>query len=209
MGFILTNNNKKVIVCFVLFSTLSVGGDTMYVFVNGYGAPLNPLEDDNFDQYLGNILKQLKEHCTYQCINLYLAGGYTNRTDMSEAEAMHEWFAKHQLPVHTVIHLISKTDTARENMREFQKVVGSDTPVFVFCELSRKPTMEFFAKKFFKHYMVYGVKFDAASLTLTNCLKQYTIKLWLEQLAWHSKTVDNLRKWLRKRQVTRSRAAMH
>ncbi|MBI4098820.1 MAG: YdcF family protein [Candidatus Magasanikbacteria bacterium] len=176
----------------------------MKVYVNGYGAPKDPLCDGNLDRYLGQVLKYLEAYRDTN-VDLFLVGGYTNRLDMSEAEAMKGWLMNRGLPSNVTIRLIDTTDTARDNMVEFKKRVG-DVPVLIFCEFSRRPTMAFFAWKLFAEATVHGVRFDERSLRLAHRIKQLTTKLWLEQLAWHSKTIDVLRKWLRKRHVDRARA---
>lgn len=178
----------------------------MYVYINGYGAPRDPLRDGNLGRYLGQVLKHLEEHPDTS-IDLFLAGGYTNREDLSEAEAMHQWLKNYGLPNNISVQLIDTTTTARDNMLEFRKRVG-DVPVLIFCEYSRQPTMRFFAQKLFRQPLVQGIKFDEPSLKFTHRLKQMTVKLWLEELAWHSKTIDTLRKRLRERHVAHARAQM-
>lgn len=178
----------------------------MYVYINGYGAPRDPLNDDNLGRYLGQVLKHLEGHPDTNN-ELFLAGGYTNREDLSEAEAMHRWLKNYGLPNSVSVHLIDTTTTARDNILEFRKRVD-DVPVLIFCEYSRQPTMRFFAQKLFSQPLVQGIKFDEPSLELTHRIKQHTVKLWLEQLAWHSKIIDALRKWLRKRHVAHARTQM-
>ncbi len=178
----------------------------MYAYINGYGASRDPLHDGNLGRYLEQVLEHLREHRDAG-INLFLAGGYTNREDLSEAEAMHQWLKNYGLPNYVSVHLIDTTTTARDNMLEFRKRVN-DVPVLIFCEYSRQPTMRFFAQKLFRQSLIQGLKFDKPSLKLAHRMKQQTVKLWLEKLAWHNKTIDALRNRLRERHVARVRAQM-
>lgn len=173
--------------------------------MNGYGAPKDPLNDENLSRYLTQVIQQLKEHRDTR-IDLYLAGGYTNRTDCSEAEAMQAWLLAHGVDDNVHLHLIDHTMSAADNMRAFKHLVG-DVPVLVLCEQSRVPSMRFFANHLFSQNVVFGIAFDAASMSRTHRWKQSTVKVWIEALAWHLPPVDVLRRMLRDRHIRRARAA--
>lgn len=177
----------------------------MIILVNGYGAPLEPLMDENLHRYLTEVVSILEGSEDGENA-LYLAGGYTNRSDLSEAAAMSAWLKARELPKGTVIFLIETSTTARGNLTRLKDLVGN-VPVTICCEYSRRLTMKFFAKKLFSQSVIRGIKFDEDSLRLDHLISRYTIKHWLEVLAWHSRIVDRFRRWLRKRHIARARAA--
>lgn len=175
----------------------------MKVCVLGYGAPKYPLYDGNNGHYLFAMLETLK-HLKPTNVDLYLTGGYTTRLDLTEAEAMQIWLDHYRLPDHCKISLLDKGITAKENLISFKEAV-SDVSVIIFCELSQKDVVNFLASKLFKKYIIYAIDFDERKRNLWHRLKQSTLRLWLEEAAWHSAQVERFRQWLKARQLQRLR----
>lgn len=177
--------------------------DIKYIYVNGYGVPNDPLNDHNMHAYLMQVCRCIHAYGA-KSTKLYLAGGFTNRTDLSEARAMLMWLKHNGSISGAEINLLEATTTARENMKYFRSLVG-DVPVIILCEYSRRPTMQFFADMLFSVNDVRGVPFDKRSMSLAHRLKQWTTRLWLEKLAWHSSFFDALNRRLRARHVAQAR----
>ncbi len=175
----------------------------MLIFVNGYGATDN-VDDGNYCRYLGEVSTFIDSHQTEKCV-VHLCGGYTNRLDLTEARAMLNWFVRRRDFSDVEYVLIEDTFTARDNMERMGSLVSEELLV-IFCEYSRRFTMAFYASRLFKHYEIHGVKFDAKSLTFVHQIKQVTLKLPVEVLAWYFQSFDHLRLWLRNRHVMRVRA---
>lgn len=176
----------------------------VHVFVNGYGAPKDPLTDGNYERYLEQVLWFLNNQSGM--IHLHLFGGFTNRTDLSEAAAMKLWFEHAGIPKSALVITHDRTTTARGNLIEFNRVVG-DVPVVIFCEASREKTMRFFAGKLFSSFSIHGIPFDAKSLT-PEALVEQRWQYRLEYLAWYLPPVDVVCRIRRYRHVMRARAAM-
>jgi len=172
------------------------------LYVNGYGAA--GTDDGNYNRYLSNVLDLVKSRPSYK-FRVFLAGGLTNRTDLTEARAMLNWFEAKGKPDNAEFLMIEDTTTAKDNMVAFRKLVG-DEPVAIFCEHSRRHTMRFFALSLFNQYKILPVKFDAKSLRTKHRLQQVLLKTPLEILAWYWKPADNLRLKFRARHVVKVRA---
>lgn len=177
------------------------------VFVNGYGVPQNILTDDNYGRYLGAVVSYVKAFPDER-YTIHLCGGYTNRPDKTEAAAMLEWFDHFGCPKNASLHLIEVGDTARDNMIAFQKRVETSfgSSGVLFCEVSRRHTMGFFACLLLAHYELQAVKFDTASLSVKHKITQIIVKLPLEILAWHFTWFDQIRIRARARHIARARA---
>ena len=176
-------------------------------YVNGYGATDN-LADGNYGRYLSSVIGYLRRTHPQDAIALYLSGGYTNRTDLTEAESMRR-ILEHQGIISGTDLTITRLETpytAREGLQTLRERVGSATRVTIFCEYSRQWTMRFFARQLFARATVIGIPFDASSMKLAHRLKQIFFHLPLEAGAWHSAFIDRLRKQLRDRHVAKARS---
>ena len=172
------------------------------LYVNGYGATQN-LDDGNYTRYLGEIIRHINWQPQRQ-FTVYLCGGHTNRTDLTEAACMRNIWEHLGAPPNAALVLIENTTTARDNLKEVGRHTA-DLHVTVFCEFSRMLTMEFLASRFFSRSTVFGIPFDTASLLTANMLKQRGPKLFLEVLANYLPLFDHLRLALRKRHVAKAR----
>ncbi len=181
------------------------------VFVNGYGAPKDPLSDGNLCGYMCAISEYMDLHHD-DVFTLYLAGGITNRKDMTEARAMKVWFDAHGLPANvTEVVLIEESTTARDNVALYSRKVDQGKPSVFFFEYSRRLQMIFLVKQYFNRhfhrlYKFCGVKFDEPSMELRNRLKQYFLRFPLEVLSWYLPSVrEKISKPLRARHIARAR----
>lgn len=186
----------------------------MNIFVNGYGAPKDPKIDGNLTRYLGAVMEFIKSRPDDYFV-IYLAGGYTNRKDMSEARAMLWWLRSHVLPNNVEkITLIEGSTTGRDNLRLYSEMVPHTEPSVFFCERSREPHVKFFVKRFFPHskkelFTFIGVPFDAKSLKPTNRAKEYLFKYPLMVLSWYFPFIDKyIVKPIRNRHVAKCRKEM-
>jgi hypothetical protein len=183
------------------------------IYINGYGAPKDPVNDGNLSRYLGAVKSTVENfvesNSKYGIPNskydftLYLAGGFTNRTDLSEARAMQMWFEHHGLPknVRRVI-LIEESTTGRDNLVLFTQTIEDPPMTYLtlfFWEYSRRFQMEFLARHilakmctYHQAYEFIGVPFDARSMKLVNRAKEYLLKFPLLVLAWYFPFINKL-----------------
>ena len=184
-------------------------GKRIAISINGYGAERRPKHSFKLLRYLGQLLKLLHKHELMERIDhIYLCGGYTNRTDMSEAESMRRWIAYHAPELIDRVHLIDTTTTVQDNVRAFSKAIaGQDLhPVFV-CEYSRWLTTFVLARSFMGSVpmSLVPIKFDAASLEVRHQLKQVLVNAPLEWLCLHSEVVDGWRRDVRRQAIRQAR----
>lgn len=172
------------------------------LYVNGYGATQN-LHDSNYARYLGDIIRYINARPQRQFM-VYLCGGYTNRTDLTEAACMRNIWVHLGAPPNATLVLIEDTTNARDNLKDVRRYVAY-AHVTVFCEFSRITTMEFLASRIFSGSTVIGLPFDVASLLPANILKQLVPKFLLEVLAYHLPPFDYLRLALRKWHIAKAR----
>jgi hypothetical protein len=173
------------------------------VYVNGYGTPRDPQTDGNLGRYLPTVRDFARAHSRAA---IFLCGGLTNRTDLSEAAAMAQWFALHAEDLMPRIKLLEDGVSPHQNVTAFAQIAGFKHAV-LFCEESRTPTMRFLAwYHLHGSSTVTGVPFDKRSLTLRHRLVQWTSKLGLEVLATYFPPVDRLRKKLREQHIAKARA---
>lgn len=174
------------------------------LFVNGYGAA-EPY-DGNYNRYLGMVQKWI-EQSSQPKLTVYLAGGYTNRPDLTEAQAMRQWFESRIMLKHGVeFVLISSTTTARDNLKECRRLAG-DTPIIVFCEYTRRHVMRLLAKQYFRQAVIMGVAFDARSLELHRRFINGPVKYAVEWAALRWQWAERLRLSMRRGHVMRARRA--
>lgn len=171
------------------------------LFVNGYGA--GDSRDQNMSRYLKAVHRHIMSLPGDDQIELYLCGGYTNRTDLSEAHAMANWFAGYGLPRRVQVILIENTCSARENIEEFRRRAGNP-PTTIFCEWSRRFKMRWLARRSLRSVEVVGVPFDPRSLRLDRQLVEFGAAL-LEIAALHSIWAEELRRYFRQRRVQEAR----
>jgi hypothetical protein len=176
------------------------------LFVNGYGATDNT-DDRNYATYLSAVRNYAWTTLGDGRHTIYLCGGFTNRTDLTEAETMRRWFVKNPLPRNVEIVLVENTTDARGNICRVEALMESEEDIIIFCEYSRRRTMTFFARRLFRHFEVRGVPFDQQSLRLEQQAKQLLLHLPLEALAWYLPPFDALRKKLHARHMRRARSA--
>lgn len=183
------------------------------IYINGYGAPKNPTDDGNMKRYLGKVKEYIEAH-PYTLFRLFLAGGFTNRLDLSEARAMQMWFEYYGLPENVLeVILLDKTTTARGNLVHYSNIVRAGTihrnePSIFFWEYSRRFQMKFFVRRLLNkgNFLFCNIPFDARSMKLRNRLKQYFWKFPLEVLSWYFPSVHKyISKPLHKRYVEKCR----
>lgn len=174
----------------------------MDFFVNGYGATTDT-GDENYVRYLAEVLAATKGFNGTVQIHLY--GGFTNRTDVSEAQCMKRCIQQMGGTLkNAFLHTAEETTTARDNLEHFFSVNGSDRHVIVFCEYTRRWQMMFLASRFTSKYTVRGVRFDQRSLRWDQQLIQLA-HCALEIAAWYWPVADKLRVSLRDRKIKRLR----
>lgn len=191
---------------------------TYNVFINGYGAPQDILKDNNYAIYLSSIKTFLFEQTEIQrCgFNLYLAGGFTNRTDMSEAQAMFNWFEKNGFPENTQnVFVLEASTTARSNIEEMDRQIEKDefSETLFFCEYTRRFQTKFFVRNIFhnrkRDTRVLGVNFDKKSLQFLQYTKTIFLRFPLLVLSYYFPLVDEkIVKPARARHVKKCRKKM-
>lgn len=174
------------------------------IYVNGYGAT-HDLDDPNYHRYLGELIRLLRIQDHDEQITVYLCGGHTNRTDLTEARCMLNIIGRLGKPYGVDFVLIEESITTRDNLAEVYKRVGR-IPLTVFCESTRRPTVRYLAKRLFPEVQMMPVTFDGRSLSLVNRLKQRYLKLPLEVASVHSPAFDILRSYLHERHLAKCRA---
>lgn len=180
-----------------------------FVAIFGYGAPPDPLQDDHLTVYLDAVTRSIGRPRQHD--EIFLMGGCTNRTDLSEAEAMRRWFAQFEptfLP-----HLVSEDTpiTARESVWMFAQEYGEHGPeveLMIFCEYSRRWMIRMLVKRFLpgRKVWVRGIKFDEAALTRTHRLYQVGPRLAFEWLALRRPFFNQMHNELRARYIANARA---
>lgn len=177
------------------------------VAIIGYGAPEDPKTDGNLMGYLDPITRFLRGH--HGVTALYLLGGYTNRPDLSEAAAMHQWIQFHEArDIAEDIVLVETTRTARENIEALARLSYPGDHIIIFCEHSRRWIVRMLVRHFLRErsVRVVGIAFDEPSLTLRHRLHQAGPRLALEWIALHSGRMDRVRLDLRELHINRARA---
>ena len=181
---------------------------TIAVYINGYGAPIDILEDEGYCEYLSHAFDTINAWGD-RVKMIYLCGGCTNSEEVSEAEAMKAWVAHFAPRWVGRVRLIEDTMTVRENIRAFAKNAdGARFPVF-FCEYSREWTVAALAAVFLpgdKLITTAGVRFSKKDLTVGAQIKQMSVNLPLElaslrfssaewaRVCWREHVVDKARK---------------
>lgn len=180
-----------------------------FVCIMGYGAPQHPITDGNLFNYLGPALDHLRIREDGPIETIFLCGGYTNRTDLSEAMAMEQWIDAHRPQWAPKIERIESTLSLEENIRESAREIPKESRVIIFCEASRELAVRFQAW----HHMrsmkreVIGIPFDERSLTLAHRLKQFFVHLPIEMVSMYSERVHELKRRRRQRVIDQARAA--
>ncbi len=185
-----------------------VGERRFCVYVNGYGAPFDPLTDGNLTRYLRCVVDWLDRHRD-QVHKVVLCGGFTNRADLSEAEAMRRWIAKHAPQWVDSIWTIEDTLSVRENIQAFADLYLVRERAVFFCERSRIWTVLCLARIKFKSpwiVTVIGVPFDAQALKMSHRLRQMVHGL-IEWVSLWWPWLDRQREERRHRNILRAREA--
>lgn len=188
----------------------SVPAQPFVVSINGYGAPVDPLHDGNLDRYLREVFLCLNRVTFGPRVRaVYLCGGYTNHPSLTEAEAIRQWIAVREPAWLDRVHLLDQTTTLRDNIIAFRDVLADNEHPILFCEWSRRYTVEVLARHFLgQPIAVEGIKFDEASLSFKNQAKQLFVKLPVEWLSLHSSWVEGRRVKARREHVARERERM-
>ena len=182
----------------------------LYVFVNGYGVPEDPLTDSNLRRYLSQVMRSVdRVDDVIPVTALYLCGGRTSRPDLSEAAAMRQWIVANAPEWRCRARLIEGSIDAQNSLRQFADMVPPGAPVLVFCEYSRRHVMRALAARLLpgRDVSVLGIAFDRASLTPSNQLVQL-LRVPFEVLSLRVRLVDDLRANRRAAAVLRARRAM-
>lgn len=146
--------------------------------INGYGTPLDPLQDKNLERYLTQVLRHVENHPD-EGFFLYPCGGWTNDESISEAQAIGLWFsAQKNLPENilgiTLIEPTSKTAMMKENMITFRERSEYEHNKLYACEYSRRYSAHFLLPRVMSFcerpslYWEFGVLpivFDQSSMT--------------------------------------------
>lgn len=175
----------------------------VYVLVNGYGAPADPLTDGNYHRYLNAVFDFVDRYTTKE-VTLILAGGFTNREDLSEADAMQMWFENNQLTKNVKVVILNHTVSARDNVRAAYSLL-KDMPLHVFCEYSRRFIVECITMQFFSSYVMHPVAFDEVSMQRSHRVKQLFLHLPLEILACYFYFAERARLRLRLHHIMQAR----
>lgn len=178
------------------------------VLVNGYGAPAHPEEDSQLNLYLRAVVvaMEVMEDCGKSPDRIFLAGGRTNRTDLSEACAMRRWFAANASKWVERLVLIDDTRDGQGNLRRFAQYVSEDDETMVFCSLERHAVMAALARRILKsrHVGTMGITLDRRRFGLVANLTRHA-GVSFEVLALRFATVNALRVMLRNREIIRAR----
>lgn len=184
---------------------------TPYILINGYGAPEDPVSDPNLNSYLWQaigIIRRVAEG-SQSNVTVILMGPTSNRTDLSEAEALKTWFDAHRslLPTNVEFVRVEGPDgcAARENL-EFAREQFNDVPVVLLCEWTRQLYMRYFARRLYSTAQVEGIPFDRNSFRPRELFKRVAQTL-LEIGACHFKWLDRIRKRKRAAHVAAARLA--
>lgn len=161
----------------------------MFFFINGYGAPQDPLNDSNYDMYLSQVQRFIVES-GIKGGKLFLAGGYTNNPYLSEAQAMKMWFDENGWPpgIETV-RLLEETTTVIDNLMALAGYVFSTETGVFFFEHARRFHMRFLIGKFFTNNVCVPIKFDRNSSRLVSRLKN-VLRYFLTVVSWYVPLVD-------------------
>lgn len=181
----------------------------LYVYVNGYGAPADPLTDKNLQRYLSQVVRSVRRLDALVPITaFYLCGGKTNRPDLSEAEAMRQWFLVNAWDLRDRIRLIDQSIDAQNSLRQFSEKVPRGAAAIVFCEHSKRHVMRVLAVRLLpgRDVSVLGIKFDRASLAPSNKAVQL-LRVPFELLSTYVRFVDTIRANRRAAAVLRAREA--
>lgn len=183
---------------------------SLVVYINGYGAPAEPLKDEQLDRYLRTVFARLRDsHLDGHIRAIYACGGPTNRKDLSEAEAIRQWVAVNEPAWLDWVYLLDKTTTLRDNLVAFRDVLADDEYPVLFCEYSRRYTAAMLARHFLGlPIAVEGIKFDPKALTLTHQLKQAVVNRFVEWASLRSTWAEGLRVKARREHVAREREKM-
>lgn len=171
-----------------------------FIAILGYGAPADPLKDGHLEVYLETVVRIMRRPRQHD--EIFLMGGCTNRTDLTEASAMRQWFDEYE-PVY-LPHLLleDKPISARESIATLaERWDGYTTEVefVIFCEYSRRWMIRLLCRRLLpgRDVTVVGIKFDDASLTRSHRLYQAGPRLLLEWAALHSAEANRVREQLR------------
>ncbi len=179
------------------------------VSVNGYGAPRDPLTDGNLRRYLSQVFDWLDLH-DRRVREVFLCGGYTNRHDLSEAEAMRGWVAVHRPTWLPRVRLIDTTASVRENIEAFNMAMAPGLHPVLFCERSRIWTVFWLAQCLFpadRPVTAAGVRFDERSLRFAHRFAQFFFHAPIERLSLLWPWLDRWRVRRRLRRIGQARAA--
>ncbi len=193
---------------------LSAGDDpdraaAFAVSINGYGAPQDPPTDGNLCRYLERVFTWLDLH-ERRVREVFLCGGYTNRHDLSEAEALRDWIAAHRPNWLARVQLVDTTASVSENIRAFAARMLPGPHAVLFCERSRLLTVFWLASAIFgsgHSVTVVGVRFDERSMGFIHRLTQLLIHAPIERLSLAWPWLDRWRSRLRLRRIGKARAA--
>ncbi|MBP7006304.1 hypothetical protein KBB27_04265 [Patescibacteria group bacterium] len=178
-------------------------------YVNGYGVPADIATDGNYGEYLSSVFTAL-DALGSRVIVVYLCGGYTNRQNLSEAEAMMVWVEKNVPEWKDYVRLIENATTVRENVAEFAaKCWAANFSPVLFCEYSREPTVAALAAVFFGGSVpitTAGVRFSASDLTPRAQMKQVLVNLPVELLSLQFDAVERWRAKARAAVIANARA---
>lgn len=182
----------------------------LFACVLGYGAPHNPLSDGNYTRYLSEVFRRLEIEAS-RVEDIILCGGYTNRTDLSEAGAMNLWIEAHRPEWVRKCLTLEEPTTLEADLEEAAAEIPPDSQAYIFCEQSRIWSVRFHARRFFKDiaWRVIGIAFDEASLKPTHRLKQLLVHLPIEVLSTKSRIIADFKRRQRIRTVAKARAAFN
>ncbi len=149
----------------------------LIIAVNGYGAPRPSHIDEQLRRYVeGCIEKVLQIHTTFErnalrrCQFIFM-GGYTNRTDRTEANALYDAFATALSTDCLRAHLIESTTFGRANIQELGAWIEDNAAtrqyMHVFCHSNRVAVTQEFVRKYIntpqrRFTQVHGVNFNNA-----------------------------------------------
>lgn len=179
------------------------------VYVNGYGAPLDPLTDGNLTRYLQCVVDWLDRHRD-KVNKVVLCGGFTNRTDLSEAEAMRCWIVRHAPQWTDSVWTIEETLSVRENIQAFAELYLVRERAVFFCERSRLWTVLCLVRHWFKPpwvVTVIGVPFDARAMRIGHRLRQLFFHAPIEWVSLWWSWLDRWREERRHQNILRAREA--
>lgn len=186
----------------------------LIAFVNGYGAPPYPEEDRSLARYLRAAVAAMDaaEDRGDHVGRVYLAGGNTNRRDLSEAEAMRRWFAAHDPRWLPRIRLVEGGWSAQENLRAFagelRERESGDEAVAVFCAFSRVVVMRALSRRLLagRETRMYPIPLLGESMGVRALAVQFA-RVPLEVLALRGGIAERVRRELRYRAILRARRA--